>query len=52
LVSRAGALDPTDLHSGDFVTVTATGTGDELVARSIDVVRPARDLSKATSETR
>lgn len=36
-------LKPTDLRPGDFVTVTATGRGDELVARSVDVVRPVPD---------
>ena len=33
-------LKPADLRPGDFVTVTVTGKGDELFARSIDVVRP------------
>ncbi len=42
-------LKATDLHVGDFATVTATKSGDELVAESVAVVRPAGDSSLRTS---
>jgi len=40
---KESPLETTDLHPGDFATVTATGSGGELVAESIAVVRPAGD---------
>ncbi len=41
---KASPLEATALHPGDFATVTATQSGGVLVAESIAVVRPARDL--------
>ncbi len=45
----AAPLEATDLHPGDFATVTATKSGDEVVAESVAVVRPAADPSLRAS---
>lgn len=40
---KESPLEATDLSPGDFVTVTATKTGDEVVAESVAVMRLAGD---------
>lgn len=41
---KESPVGATDLHPGDFATVTATGSGDELVAESMTVVQTAGDI--------